>query len=71
LSSPACRAGPAGHPAHDAPGAMAVEPLPARADQDGARNSFAYGQVERPGRARGEGMVTTLPLLVVWREALQ
>ena len=52
---PLVDAGSAGHSAHDAPGAVAVEPPPVRADQDGARNAFAYGQVERPGRARGEG----------------
>jgi hypothetical protein len=51
----ACRARPGGPP-----GARCARRHGGRAAarsgrQDGARNAFAYGQVERPGRARGEG----------------
>ena len=44
--------GPVGHPAHDTPGTMAVEPLAVDAQEDRPGQAFADGKVDGSGRPR-------------------
>jgi hypothetical protein len=46
--------GPPGDPADNPPGAVPVQPPPARGQEDRAIAALAGGQVDRPGGARGE-----------------
>jgi hypothetical protein len=56
-------AGLAGDPADDPPCAVPVQPDAARGQEDRSLAALSDGQVDRPGGARGSGMVTFLPPL--------